>query len=108
MIAFVMHQVKTDMVSSFSLVKFKGDSKKKFTHNGASKVHFHRRFRERVGYALSENGYEEILELVKAEGKFLYRRPNEIGAVFFLRFKGLPLKVVYDGFSNKLITLLSV
>jgi hypothetical protein len=88
-----------------SLIKFK--KREKFHgQSSARRFHFCRRFRERVGYALSDSSYETLLDAVKTSGKFLWRRENEDGAVYGVMFNGARMKVVYDIFTNSLITVL--
>lgn len=72
----------------------------------AQKIHFMTRFRERVGYRLSESAYADLLNHVKSTGKFLFRRENELGAVYGVVFNNSRMKVVYDAFSHTLITVL--
>lgn len=72
----------------------------------ARKFHFMTRFRERVGYRLTEATYQAILEKVIRDGKFLYRRDNELGAVYGVTYNNLRMKVVYDALTQTLITVL--
>jgi hypothetical protein len=37
----------------------------------------------------------------------MYKRENEVGSVYNVRFNGLTLKVVFDPFKQSLITVLS-
>lgn len=97
-------------IQTVSLVKFRsGPSKRSLllSEQQARKVHFLKRFRERVGYALSNDKYNELLALVCTSGRFMYKRENEVGSVYNVRFNGLTLKVVFDPFKQSLITVLS-
>ena len=97
-------------IPAVSLVKFRSAPSRRsvlLTQAAARKVHFLKRFRERVGYALSNDKYNELLALVSVSGRFMYKRENEVGAVYNVRFNGLTLKVVYDVLTQSLITVLS-
>lgn len=80
--------------------------RKPLKHKVARKIHFFKRFYERVGYVIDDIEYERLQNKVKESGRFLYRRPNDIGAVYQIYFRGASLRVVYDVFSHSLITVL--
>lgn len=82
--------------------------KSTYKHSRASKVHFLQRFYERVGYRIADEEYDRIQQHVKDTGRFLYRRENDTGAVYGIRFNDIRMKVVYDAFSNTLITVLPI
>lgn len=67
-----------------------------------------KRFRERVGYILTESAYDELKMKTRESGVFLYRRHkvDEFGAAYGVKFRNMHLKVVYDVFSGTLITVL--
>ena len=80
--------------------------KKKF----ANKIHFKRRFKERVGYEISDTQYEDLKRLVKSEGRFL-RMSNDLnnpnGSIYSVKYENIEMVVVYDAFKDTLITILS-
>ena len=92
-----------------SLVKFNSSSKQYIarSHAETQRIHFMNRFRERVGYSLSQAKYNELLNSVSTRGRFMYKRENEVGSVYNVIFNGFVLKVVYDVFTQSLITVLS-
>lgn len=96
--------VKASM-QTVSLVKFKVTSGRPQTDGDARKMHFIRRFRERVGYTLSKSAYDELLRDFCVNSKFLYKN-KDIGSVYAFVFRGVNLRVVYDAFKQHLITVL--
>jgi hypothetical protein len=81
-----------------------GKKQKKVSEKDAQKSHFKARFLERVGYILTDSRYEELKNLTHTKGKYLH--PGEKGTVYFVNFRGLHLKVVYNIFTRNLITIL--
>jgi hypothetical protein len=57
---------------------------------------------------MNDHEYDRLLQFVKDTGKFLYRRENELGAVYGIQLHGIRMKVVYDAFTNSLITVLPI
>jgi len=91
-----------------SIIKFsKAPSKRQLllAERDAKKKHFMTRFRERVGYALSNSSYNELLCNFSLQGKFLYKN-KEVGSVYAFTFRGTNLRIVYDPFKQHLITVL--
>ena len=86
------------------MIKFK---KPKNAHRDNQKFHFQSRFYERVGYILSDVKYDELCNVIRTDGKFLYKREEANQSVFAVNFEGINIKVVYDPFKNILITVLS-
>lgn len=89
-----------------SLINFSAKKRPKHSRTDAERLHFLIRFKERVGYRLDDKGYNELLELVKARGKFLFRRDSERGAIYGITFRNIRMKVVYDALTQTLITVL--
>lgn len=76
-------------------------------HRKNQKIHFKRRFLERVGYISTDEKYDELCDLVKRDGKFLSKREGSDQSTFLVNYNGLNLKVVYNAYKNILITVLS-
>jgi hypothetical protein len=89
-----------------SLVKFKSN---KHVNNRveSQKTHFFNRFYERVGWKLTEAGYTDLLKIMQSDenSKFLHKN-EENGSVYSVRYQGLTLRLVYDIFTQSLITVL--
>jgi hypothetical protein len=96
-------------IQTVSLVKFKKPSRGAELRSQAEarRIHFMQRFRERVGYKLTREKYNELLCIVSVSGRFMYKREGEVGSVYNVIFNGSVLKVVYDVFTQSLITVLS-
>lgn len=89
-----------------SLVKFKLN---KHVNNRvqSQKTHFLNRFYERVGWKLTESGYADLLKIMQSDenSRFLHKN-EENGSVYSVRYAGLTLRIVYDIFTQSLITIL--
>lgn len=72
--------------------------------NKARKIHFKNRFKERVGYDISDEKILHIKEKIQKEGKYLYKGTS--GSVFKFNLDGIDLKIVYDITRNSLVTIL--
>ena len=70
----------------------------------ARRIHFQARFRQRMGYILTDVKYQEMLDAPKT---FLYKS-KDLASVYGMKFQGMPIKVVYDAFSHELITILEI
>jgi hypothetical protein len=95
-------------MKAVSLVKFKTSKKPRNSkHVVSRKFHFLKRFRERVGWNLSESAYDDLCDEIRLRGRFLYKSEDkEIGSAYSVRFRGMTLKVVYDALTNSPITVL--
>lgn len=96
------------MKKAISLVNFGSTVnrlKTKRNHHKYQRGHFVNRFRERFGYTLTDDGYNEILAAVKRSGRFLYRREDGTGSTYGVKFRNENIKVVYDAFTETLITI---
>jgi len=80
-------------------------NKSKTSHKNSKKIHFQRRFRDRVGWILNDNSYEELKILTRKEGRFV--KSDERGAVFEIKYKSVKFKVVYCLKDDSLVTVLS-
>lgn len=67
------------------------------------KIHFKTRFKERLGYEISEEQFENIRDNITKEGKHLYNKDN--GGVYRYNVDGTNYKIVYDISTNTLITI---
>ena len=72
----------------------------------SQKIHFKRRFLERVGYILTDEKYKILCDLVKKEGQFVSKHEGADQSIFTVMFERNRLKVVYNCFTNTLITVL--
>lgn len=68
------------------------------------KIHFKFRFKERVGYEITDEKFNHIKENITKNGKYLYK--GESGGVYKYNLDGVDLKIVYDITTNALITVL--
>jgi hypothetical protein len=76
-------------------------------HKKSQKIHFRNRWKERTGNILTDDQYQDLLNMVKRDGVLLYRsKDGGNGSVFRLKYGGAYLKIVYDPFSHTLISLL--
>ena len=90
------------VVPIYSFVNFK-KADKKDCHAKSQKKHFLRRFRERVGYTLTNEKYQALLKIARY-GKLL--GVQERGSTYLVDFEGLSLKIVYNIKSHTLVTVL--
>ena len=70
------------------------------------KTHFKRRFRDRVGYILTDEKYDVLCNLVKKDGQFLSKHEGSNHSIFSVMYERNNLKVVYNPYDNILITVL--
>lgn len=72
----------------------------------SKKIHFKRRFKERVGYELTDDRYNEIRDNITNKGVFLYRSEGG-SSVYKYDLNGLSIKIAYDTITNVLVTVLT-
>jgi hypothetical protein len=71
----------------------------------SQKIHFKRRFKERVGYEITDDKFNYIKENIIKDGKHLYNTDG--GGVYRFTLDGIDLKIVYCISNNSLVTVLS-
>jgi hypothetical protein len=86
-----------------SLVDFK-PNRKRLSPKDAQKEHFKTRFFQRVGYILSDSKYNELKAETSKNGTYLH--PGTSGSVYRVAFGGMNMRVVYNPFTDILITIL--
>jgi hypothetical protein len=91
------------MAKTLDLITKKVKSKPKKICN---RIHFQRRFLERVGFILTDEKYEELLEKTKKDGLFRHRTKTN-NSVYRVEYLDMRLLVVYDPFNQSLITILT-
>jgi hypothetical protein len=79
--------------------------KRSLTHKKAKRIHFENRFRERVGYLLTEEKYRDIQNRIVKDGKFIHK-DNDGNSISDLNVDGVILTIVHNPFTGDLITVL--
>jgi hypothetical protein len=90
-------KVKTDKVLT---------KKEKTKLKNNQKIHFKRRFQERVGYVLTDEKYDVLCDLIRKDGHFLSKHEGSNQSIFSVNYERINLKVVYNAYDNILITVL--
>lgn len=67
------------------------------------KIHFKNRFKERLGYDITDECFSYIRDNITKEGKHLYNKDN--GGVYRYKIDGVDYKIVYNIATNTLITI---
>jgi hypothetical protein len=81
--------------------------KRSLTHKKAKRIHFENRFRERVGYLLTEEKYRDIQKRIVKDGKFFNKDKDKDGnSISDLNVDGVILRIVHNPFTGDLITVL--
>ena len=93
----ILKKVKTDKVLT---------KKEKTKLKNNQKIHFKRRFQERVGYVLTDEKYDVLCDLVRKDGHFLSKHEGSNQSIFSVMYERMDLKVVYNPYDNVLITVL--
>jgi hypothetical protein len=70
----------------------------------SQKVHFKRRFKERVGYEITDEKFNFIKKNITKDGKHLYNADGN--GVYRFSLDGIDLKIVYNITNNSLVTIL--
>lgn len=81
-----------------------GKKKKKVSHAECEMAHFKKRMFERVGYWITDDQYNELCKLTQSHGKFAYK--GDRGSVFYVMWRDIELKVVFNISNYTLITVL--
>lgn len=81
-----------------------GNKKKKDKHSECQKSHFKKRMFERVGYWITDEDYNKMIDQFPKSFKFLYQGTQ--GGVYIMPWRGIELKVVFDLKTMKLVTVL--
>lgn len=72
------------------------------------KIHFQKRWRERVGEILSDKEYKEFCFKTQRTGKFLHRsNENPHSSCFLVKHKERYVRVMFDSFRLELLTVLT-
>jgi len=90
-------KIKTDKVLT---------KKEKTKLKNNQKIHFKRRFQERVGYVLTDEKYDVLCDLIRKDGHFLSKHEGSNQSIFSVNYERINLKVVYNAYDNILITVL--
>jgi len=70
------------------------------------KPHVKLRFFQRVGYILTDEKYNQLLEAVRTTGRCISNK-KEDSSLWSVDFEGVRLKVAYKPFEGKIITILT-